>query len=73
MTDAQRMRAMARRIAAVRKLATELKELAGDSFPAVEKNVDRILASVRMLELNVTDVVELTGPTVSKPRTPSPK
>jgi len=60
MTDAQRMRAMARRIAALRKSATELKELAGDSFPAVEKNADRILASVRMLELNVTDVMELT-------------
>jgi hypothetical protein len=32
----------------------------GTGFPAVEKNADRILASVKMLELNVTDVVELT-------------
>lgn len=50
---------MALRIAALRKAAVELKELAGDSFPSVEKNADRILASVKMLELNVTDVLEL--------------
>jgi hypothetical protein len=60
MIDAKRVRDMAKQIAAIRKAALELKELAGDSFPAVEKNADRILASVRMLELNVTDVVELT-------------
>lgn len=59
MTDTDRLKEMAERIAAIRKAATDLKELAGDSFPAVEKNADRILASTRMLELNVTDVLEL--------------
>jgi hypothetical protein len=59
MTD-ERLKEMAQRIAAIRRAALDLKGLAGDSFPAVEKNTDRILASVRMLELNVSDVLELT-------------
>ena len=59
MTDTNRLKDMAQRIADIRKSALELKDLAGDSFPAVEKNADRILASVRMLELNVSDIVEL--------------
>jgi hypothetical protein len=58
--DTEQLRDMARRIAAIRHAAQELKQMAGDSFPAVEKNADRILASVKMLELNVTDVIELT-------------
>ena len=59
MTDAE-AKQMAKKIAEIRKAAEELHALAGKEFPAVEKNVDRILASVKMLELNVTDVVELT-------------
>ena len=58
-TDTNRLKDMAQRIADIRKSALELKDLAGDSFPAVEKNADRILASVRTLELNVSDIVEL--------------
>ena len=58
--DTAQLKDMAAQIAAIRKAAQELKQMAGDSFPAVEKNADRILASVKMLELNVTDVVELT-------------
>jgi len=59
MTDLKNLKEMARQIAVIRKAALELKVLAGDSFPTVEKNADRILASVRMLELNVSDIVEL--------------
>ena len=59
MNDTNRLKDMAERIADIRKSTLELKDLAGDSFPAVEKNADRILASVRMLELNVSDIVEL--------------
>ena len=59
MNDSNRLKDMAERIADIRKSTLELKDLAGDSFPAVEKNADRILASVRMLELNVSDIVEL--------------
>jgi len=60
MNDAELAKKMADKIADIRKAAEELHSLAGKDFPAVEKNVDRILASVKMLELNVTDVVELT-------------
>ena len=60
MDDADLAKRMADKIAQIRKAAEDLHTLAGTDFPAVEKNVDRILASVRMLELNVTDVIELT-------------
>jgi hypothetical protein len=52
--------AMDERIKAIKAAATELKSLSGD-LEAVRRNADRILASVRMLEINVSDVVELVG------------
>ncbi|MEE8480254.1 MAG: hypothetical protein V3T59_03325 [Desulfobacterales bacterium] len=39
--------------------AVELNRL-GQDFPALTRNVVRILASIKMLELNITDIVELT-------------
>ena len=47
-----------KKIRLIRKAAEELKGL-GDSFPAVVKNADRILASIKMLELNVGDICRL--------------
>ena len=44
-------------IQSIRRSAEELKKL-GDSFPAVTQNAHRILASTKMLELNVSDLVE---------------
>lgn len=41
----------------MRQLAEELKGKAG-RIQAVERNVDRILASIKMLELNISDVTE---------------
>ncbi len=38
--------------------AQDLNRL-GQDFPALTHNVARILASIKMLELNVTDIVEL--------------
>jgi len=38
--------------------AEELKRL-GDNFPALARNSARILASIKMLEINITDLVEL--------------
>jgi hypothetical protein len=35
--------------------ATELKRISG-GIPAVDRNVDRILASIKMLEINVSDL-----------------
>jgi len=46
------------RIRAIRKAAQELKKLSG-GVPAVHRNADRILASVKMLEINVSDLLEL--------------
>ncbi len=40
------------------QLADELKEKAG-GIQAVERNLDRILANIKMLELNISDVKEL--------------
>lgn len=45
---------MVRKIRSLRKSAEELKDLSG-GIEAVDRNVDRILASVRMLEINVSD------------------
>ena len=42
----------------LRQLAEELKEKSG-GIQAVDRNLDRILANVKMLELNVSDVREL--------------
>ena len=46
------------RIRKMRILAEELKEM-GKGIQAVEKNADRILASISVLELNVSDVKPL--------------
>ena len=46
------------KIQLMRKTAEELKQM-GDHFPAINRNVVRILASIKMLEINVSDVVEL--------------
>ena len=50
--------AMAEKIRLMRRVATELKGIAG-GIPAVEKNVDRILASVRVLEINISDLGQI--------------
>jgi len=42
----------------MRHIAEELKEKSG-GIQAVDRNVDRILANIKMLELNVSDVMEL--------------
>jgi hypothetical protein len=52
------MKKMDTRIKTIRKAAEELREFSG-GVPAVDRNVARILASVKMLEINVSDVLEL--------------
>jgi predicted component of type VI protein secretion system len=42
----------------LRQVAEELKEKSG-GIQAVDRNLDRILANVKMLELNISDVREL--------------
>ena len=46
------------KIQLIKKTAEELKQM-GDHFPAVARNTVRILASVKMLEINVSDLVGL--------------
>jgi hypothetical protein len=46
------------RIKAIKKAAEELKELSV-GIPAVDRNATRILASVKMLEINISDVKDL--------------
>ncbi len=46
------------RIKAIRRAAQELKELSGE-IPAIDRNAERILASVKMLEINISDLLEL--------------
>jgi hypothetical protein len=47
-----------RKIRALRKVAEEILE-AGGEIEAVKRNVIRILASTKMLELNVNDAKEV--------------
>jgi len=52
------MKKMDTRIKAIRKAVQELKTLSG-GIPAVDRNADRILASVKMLEINISDILDL--------------
>ena len=52
------IKGMADKIRALRQNATELKEMSG-GIQAVDRNADRILASVSMLEINISDVAEI--------------
>ncbi len=60
MTQQYDMKVMVTKIKALRKNAEALKEIAGD-YPTVVKNCVRILADVRMLEININDVAEILG------------
>ena len=58
MTQQYNIKGMVSKIKALRKDAEELKKIAGD-IPAVEKNADRILADIKMLEININDAAEI--------------
>jgi hypothetical protein len=58
MADEYDMESMADKIKALRQTATELKELSG-GMQAIDRNVDRILANVKILEINVSDLVDI--------------
>ena len=47
------------RIRTFKKAAQELKDLYKE-IPAVERNAARILASVKMLEINISDILPFT-------------
>jgi hypothetical protein len=47
-----------RNIRSARRSVEELRRL-GEDFPAVARNAERMLASLKMLEINVCDVLDL--------------
>jgi hypothetical protein len=49
------------KIQIMKKTAEELAR-AGEDFPAVARNIVRISAGIKMLEINISDVVELDKP-----------
>ena len=52
------LRKINEKIQAMKKLAKELQDQA-DQFPALFRNTVRILASLKMLELNISDMADL--------------
>ena len=46
------------KIQLMKKTAEDLNRI-GDDFPAIARNTVRILASVKMLEINISDLIEL--------------
>jgi hypothetical protein len=49
---------MDKKIQLIKKTAQEMTEMAGDS-PALYRNARRILAGIKMLELDVSDIKDL--------------
>jgi pyridoxine 5'-phosphate synthase PdxJ len=58
MTTGYNIKKMDAKIKEIRKAAEELQELGGD-IEAVHKNLVRLLASTKMLELNISDAISL--------------
>ena len=52
------IRAIAEKIQVIKEAATELVRISG-GIQAIDRNVDRILASVRMLEINISDILDV--------------
>ncbi len=49
---------MAQKVSSLKQEANELKAMSG-GIQAVDRNIDRILASIKMLEINITDLVDV--------------
>lgn len=60
MTQEYDIKGMVTKIRALRKNAEELKEISG-GIQAVDRNADRILANVKMLEIDISDAAEILG------------
>ena len=58
MAEEYNVKEMAEKIEVIKEAATELKNISG-GIQAVDRNVDRILASVKMLEINISDIVDI--------------
>lgn len=58
MVQEMALRTIDDRIRLLKRTAEELKQMA-HGFPALERNAIRILASIKMLEINVSDICDL--------------
>jgi hypothetical protein len=58
MIDKERLESMAEEIQKMRHMAEHLKEK-GKGIGSVECNLERILSSIRLLELNISDIVKI--------------
>jgi hypothetical protein len=58
MTTRVDMEKLDEKIQQMKQAALELSEM-GDQFPAIKRNSARVLASIKMMEINVSDVVRL--------------
>jgi hypothetical protein len=58
MVDKDLVVKMDEKIQAIKEAALELKEMSG-GIQAVDRNADRILTSAKMMEINVSDVLEV--------------
>ncbi len=52
------IKALSEKIWVMKQNAMELQRM-GALFPALDRNIARILASLKMLEINITDVAEV--------------
>ena len=55
MAEKYKIAELAKKIELMKQTATELKSISG-GIQAVDRNVDRILASIKMLEINIVDL-----------------
>ena len=58
MVEGYNVKEMAEKIQAIKEAATELQNISR-GIQALDRNVDRILASVKMLEINISDIVDI--------------
>lgn len=60
MTQEYDIKGIIEKILVLKKIAMELKEISG-GVPSIDRNVERILSSIRLLELDIIDVNEILG------------
>jgi hypothetical protein len=58
--DRRELKKIDTRIKTIKKAAQELRKLSG-RIPAVDRNAARILASTKMLEINISDLLDLAS------------
>ena len=53
------LKKIAQKIETLKREVTELKKISG-GIQAIDRNVDRMLASIKMLEINISDVADVS-------------